>query len=155
MNALINAKQVVLANDGRLLKKSFLGTGWKFPPSFDIERKEVAMVSDEQDIEESLVIILNTSVGERIMRPDFGSKLNESVFDVINGITMEVLKDSIQSAILNFEPRVTLNDVLFNLEKEHEGVLEIELVYTIRSINIRTNIVFPFYFKEGTNVTGM
>lgn len=138
-----------------MAKKSFLGTGWKFPPSFDYERKEVAMVSDEQDIQESLVIILKTSIGDRIMRPDFGSKLNESVFDVINGITIEILRDSIQSAVLNFEPRVTLNDVLFNQEREHEGVLEIELDYTIRSINIRTNIVFPFYFKEGTNVVGM
>ena len=138
-----------------MAKKSFLGTGWKFPPSFDYERKEVAMVSDEQDIQESLVIILKTSIGDRIMRPDFGSKLNESVFDVINGITIEILRDSIQSAVLNFEPRVTLNDVLFNQEREHEGVLEIELDYTMRSINIRTNIVFPFYFKEGTNVVGM
>ena len=125
-------------------KKSFLGTGWKFPPSFDFDRGEVEMVSDEQDIKESLIIILTTSVGERIMKPKFGSTLNESVFKIINGITLELLKDSITMAILNFEPRVTLNNIDFNLERQSEGILNIELNYTIRAINIRTNIVFPF-----------
>jgi phage baseplate assembly protein W len=135
--------------------KSFLGTGWSFPPSFDRERGTVTMVSDEVDIRQSLEIILFTSVGERVMRPTFGSTLQESFFDAIDSVSIDIMKDAIDQAILNFEPRVTLNELEIETSDINDGVLKINLDYTIRGINVRTNIVFPFYFKEGTNILGM
>ena len=134
---------------------SFLGVGWSFPPSFDRERGTVAMVSDEMDIRQSLEIILFTSVGERVMRPTFGSTLQESFFDAMDSVSIDIMKDAIDQAILNFEPRVTLNEVAIEPSGINDGVLKINLDYTIRAINARTNIVFPFYFKEGTNIVGM
>ena len=50
--------------------KSFLGTGWSFPPEFN-PYGSVKKVSDEEDIRESLVILLSTSPGERIMQPTY------------------------------------------------------------------------------------
>lgn len=134
-------------------QKSFLGTGWAFPPSFNNKIGSNEMVSDEKDIEQSLRIILFTTLGERIMRPDFGSNLNDSVFESIDSVTLNTLEDNIRHAILEFEPRIALNKVSLEVKDIYDGVLNINIDYTISSINVRTNIVFPYYIKEGTNIT--
>ncbi len=134
---------------------SFLGKGWAFPPTFDKKSGANVMVSDERDIEESLKIILFTSYGERIMRPEFGSNISESVFDTMDSVTINTLTDNIEQAILEFEPRITLHDVFISSEEISEGKVYINLDYTVRTINVRTNIVFPFYFTEGNNIIDM
>ena len=73
----------------------------------------------------------------------------------MDGNTINELKTFVEQAVLQFEPRVTLHEVNIDTSEIYDGVLQIMLDYTIRKINVRTNIVFPFYFKEGTNVTGM
>jgi hypothetical protein len=135
--------------------KTFLGRGWSFPPTFDNKAGTNNMVSDAEDIVQSLKLILFTSYGERIMRPEFGSNLSDSVFDSIDSVTINTLSDNIRQAIVEFEPRVTLNDVEIKHEDVYDGKLDIKLDYTIRTINVRTNIVFPYYFKEGTNIADM
>jgi phage baseplate assembly protein W len=136
-------------------EESFLGIGWSFPPTFDKESGGVRMVKDEEDIAQSLRLILLTSYGERVMRPDYGSNLSSINFRSLDGNTVNELKSYVEQAVLQFEPRVTLHDVTVDTGQIYDGVLHVQLEYTIRKINIRTNIVFPFYFKEGTNVTGM
>ena len=133
--------------------KSFLGTGWGFPPTFNNKDGSVQMVSEEEDIKQSLKIILLTSYGERIMYPYFGSNLSEAVFDTMDSVTINTIKDNIQQAILEFEPRVSLNNVEVVIDDAYNGKLLITLDYTIRLINVRTNMVFPFYFMEGSNVS--
>jgi phage baseplate assembly protein W len=136
-------------------EKSFLGRGWSFPPSFNIKTGTNEMVSDEKDIEQSLKIILFTSYGERTMRPDFGSNLSDSVFDSVDSVTINTIEDNITQAVVEFEPRITLHNVVINSDEIYDGRLDIKLDYTIRTINVRTNIVFPYYFKEGTNISDM
>tara|TARA_B110000046_G_scaffold180886_1_gene212197 strand:- start:327 stop:746 length:420 start_codon:yes stop_codon:yes gene_type:complete len=135
--------------------KTFLGTGWSFPPTFDKHSKSVKMVGEEEDIVQSLRLILSTSYGERVMRPDFGSNLALLNFRSMDGNTVNELRTYVEQSVLRFEPRVTLHNVEVNQDEIYEGILRIKLDYTIRKINVRTNIVFPYYFKEGTNVTGM
>ncbi len=133
----------------------FLGRGWAFPPRFDFEKNTPVMVSEEEDIRESLRIILSTARGERIMNPKFGCELSSLVFDRIDSILLNRIKDSVSSAILNFEPRITLENIQIEVSNAFEGRVDLHLDYTIRKINVRTNIVYPFYFKEGTNVQNM
>ncbi len=136
-------------------EKSFLGRGWGFPPEFDESSKTLRMVSEEEDIAESLRIIIFTAPGERIMRPDFGCGIHYEVFSPVNSITLNKIQDAIEKAILEYEPRVTLNLVEIDDSNIYEdGELKILIDYTIRKINVRTNKVFPFYIKEGTNITG-
>ena len=136
-------------------EKSFLGVGWSFPPEFDNKTGTNTMVSEERDIEQSLKLILFTSYGERTMRPEFGSNLSESVFDSIDSVTVNTISDNIRQAIIEFEPRITLHNVEIDTADIYNGRLTIKLDYTIRTINVRTNIVFPYYFKEGTNIADM
>ncbi len=132
--------------------KSFLGTGWGFPPSFDKGSQTLRMVSDEEDISQSLYIILSTTTGERVMNPKFGCNLHQITFKNLDETTRQEIISIIQEAVLNYEPRVTLNEVEVDMKNALDGLVEVTLHYTIRTINVRTNIVYPFYLIEGTNV---
>ena len=134
------------------MDNAFLGTGWAFPPEFGPHAGQVKMVSREVDIRESLRILLSTSPGERVMQPTFGCGLRPRVFDSINQSTITLISDIIRRAILFFEPRITLDTIQVDTQQQYEGVLNIFLAYTIRSTNNRNNMVYPFYFKEGTDI---
>jgi uncharacterized protein len=132
-------------------ERSFLGQGWSFPPVFNKKNKKVDMVKEEEDIRQSLQILLSTRIGERVMRPDFGCNLDEMLFENLDITLKTYVTDLIESAILYFEPRIELNAVEIQPDNELEGVLMIHLIYTIRSTNTRNNFVYPFYKNEGTN----
>src|SRR6056297_3408899 len=136
-------------------RKTFLGIGWKFPPEFDKKSKSVTLVSEEQDIKESLFILMSTRPGERVLQPDYGCDLSVLNFESINEGLINTAKEIIHSAVLNFEPRIILEDVIVSTQRMYDGVLEISLEYTIRKTNKRNNIVYPYYLLEGTDVTGM
>lgn len=130
---------------------SFLGTGWNFPPEFS-KRGNVIMVSAEEDIRQSLLILLSTSPGERVMQPTFGCGLKTQVYENINESTVTILKDLIARAILFYEPRVILENIVTDISDAYEGKLNFTIFYTIISTNTRHNIVYPFYLREGTDV---
>jgi phage baseplate assembly protein W len=132
--------------------QSFLGTGWSFPPVFKKEGKNIITVSDEQDIAESVFILLNTTPGERIMRPEYGCGLKKLVFERHDSNFFAQLNHLIYYALLNFEPRINFIDAeVVNIDNL-DGLLYIKINYTIIITNTRHNIVFPFYLLEGTNI---
>jgi phage baseplate assembly protein W len=133
--------------------KSFLGTGWAFPPTFHDDRLTgVEMVKDAHDIKESLVILLNTNLGERIMLPEYGSDLQNYLFDLISNSKLHFLKNVIRTAILKFEPRITVNDIIIDQKDYQEGIIRVIIKYTVKSNNTRFNLVFPYYKMEGTDI---
>jgi len=135
-----------------LRKRSFLGTGWSFPPVFDNVNNRVRLVSEAEDIEESIRIILGTIPGERIMQPEFGCDLKKLVFEKIDTMLTAELNHLVYHALLEFEPRVNFISANIVSRKEADGVLHIEVSFSIVSTNTRHNIVFPFYLAEGTNI---
>ena len=131
---------------------SFLGTGWGFPPQFDNAPPAVGMLSNEDDIQSSLEILLSTRPGERVMRPDYGCNLDELVFEPLTTTFKTYIKDLIATAILYYEPRIDVNKIELEDDGELEGRILISIEYTIRSTNSRFNFVFPFYKQEGTDI---
>jgi len=134
------------------LHKSFLGTGWSFPPQFDNEGGSVEMLSDGEDIRSSLEILLSTRPGERVMLPNYGCNLDELLFEPLTTTMKTYVKDLIQTAILYHEPRIAVDKIELIDTEEMEGRILINIEYTIRSSNSRFNYVFPFYIQEGTEV---
>ena len=131
--------------------KSFLGVGWKFPPTFNRKSGSVMLVSEEEDIRESLWILLSTRKGERNMLPEFGCNLHHMAFENINGNTLAQLKEMIGTAIRQFEPRVTVNNIEVNTSGTIEGFLRIDIQYTINKSNQASNMVYPYYILEGAD----
>lgn len=131
---------------------SFLGTGWGFPPEFTRGGAQVGMVSDAQDIQQSLEILLSTQPGERVMREDFGCDLNSVAFDEMDQSLVNAITSVISNAILYYEPRIMLNDLLVSENKDQRGALFINIDYTIRNTNSRFNMVYPFYLDQATTL---
>lgn len=132
--------------------KSFLGTGWAFPPEFNKKAGEVGMLSDEADIQSSLEILLTTRPGERVMRPDYGCNLDELLFEPLTTTFKTYIKDLISTAILYNEPRIEVNNIDLDDTGELEGRILISIDYTVSATNTRFNFVYPFYKKEATEL---
>ena len=130
-------------------ENSFLGRGWSFPFQFSKEAKSAVMLSDEEDIRNSLEILLSTTVGERIMQPDYGCNLDILLFEPINLSLSTYIKDLVFNAIYLFEPRIQPEEVILSGNRE-DGIIELKVNYMIRATNARHNLVFPFYTGEAT-----
>lgn len=132
--------------------KSFLGTGWSFPPTFLKESANIALVSDEEDIKQSMQIYFNTKIGERIMRPEYGCVIHEHIFDRIDDSILDILSFELTQNIGQIEPRIIVDKIDSKKVDKDGGIIEINMIYTIISSNVRDNIVFPYYINEGTNI---
>jgi phage baseplate assembly protein W len=132
--------------------KTFLGTGWTFPPTFSKETSELLMLSDEADIQSSLEILLSTRQGERVMQHKYGCNLDEMVFEPLTTTFKTYIKDMIQTAILYYEPRIDVKKINLDDTRENEGVVLVIIEYVVRTTNSRFNFVYPFYKKEGTQL---
>ncbi|RAJ80139.1 hypothetical protein CLV59_105247 [Chitinophaga dinghuensis] len=133
------------------IDKSFLGTGWNFPPTFRREWYGVEMASGDDAVRNSLEIIVATITGERIMLPNYGCNLQPHVFDPMNVPTVAMIQKVVNDALVYNEPRIIVNSVVAT-PNEAEGRLDINVDYTIITTNTRYNYVFPFYMQEATNV---
>ncbi|MEH1993122.1 GPW/gp25 family protein [Nostoc sp.] len=129
---------------------SFLGTGWSFPPTFH-QDGTLEMVADEEDIVQSLEIILSTRPAERIMQPDFGCELSQFLFEEISQSTITGIRGTIFDALLYHEPRIDVEEINID-ESEIDGLLLISITYTVRVTNSRFNLVYPFYINEAQTV---
>lgn len=130
---------------------SFLGTGWKFPIQFTKTTGNVEMLSDEDDIQSSLHVLLLTRIGERIMQPSYGCNLDVLMFEAINESLIAYVRDLVFTAVYYYEPRINPEDVSVTAT-EDEGIVLVDVEYTIRTTNSRHNLVFPFYLDEGNLV---
>ncbi|MFL5773140.1 MAG: GPW/gp25 family protein [Flavisolibacter sp.] len=144
------------------IKKSFLGTGWNFPPTFHKEFWGVEMISDEPDIRSSLDILFSTDPGERVMQPLYGCALRKFVFEPMNVSTRTMMEKIIKDSLMYHEPRIIVETVQVGLpantdprlinQANTEGILPISIEYRVITTNTRYNYVFPFYYNEGTNL---
>ncbi|RLA26174.1 MAG: hypothetical protein DRQ62_00290 [Gammaproteobacteria bacterium] len=130
---------------------SFLGTGWSFPPSFTHHGNDVQMVSDAEDVHQSLDILLATRLGERVMLENYGCELSEFMFEEIDQSLLNNLSSLIENAITRHERRIKLDSVTITQSDALNGLLMIHMSYTIRTTNSRYNMVYPFYINEATN----
>ena len=134
--------------------KEFLGRGLKFPLQVDPKTGKLSLVEEDEDIRESIGIILRTSRGERVMRPDFGTDIMEYMFSPVSENMEDSLAVEVQEDLLYQEPRIRDVDVKVHRAEEPEGGVTVEVAYTIRSTNSRYNHVFPFYVTEGSEGGG-
>ncbi|MBF0383847.1 MAG: GPW/gp25 family protein [Magnetococcales bacterium] len=130
--------------------RSFLGTGWSFPPTFSRLNNGLNMVSDDQDIRESLWLLFSTSLGERILLPEYGSQIWKMVYQNLNNTLKHQIIEFIEQAIISWEPRINVDDITVEQDNHAEGVIQITVHYTIINTNTRNNLVYPFYILEGT-----
>jgi Bacteriophage baseplate protein W len=122
----------------------FIGRGWAFPLGV-APTGGVAMVERELEIAQAIHIILGTAPGERPMRPEFGCGIHDYVFAPGDGDTAGRVAHEVRVSLERWEPRIEVTDVVVAYDTVTEGVLYLDVRYTIRSSNNQRNLVFPFY----------
>ena len=127
-----------------------MGKGWKFPPEIDLRTGHFAFSSHEENIEESIRIILQTFLGERVMRPDFGTNTINYVFASSKEFAPQSLAYELQKALTLQEPRVEDVTVKGDEPDNINGSMVIHVAYTVRSTNNRYSMVYPFFLKGGS-----
>ena len=121
-----------------------VGTGWSFPPKIG-PQGGVALASDYNEIEQAIKIILLTSPGQRVMRPEFGCRVHELVFAPMNGETFAQAVRYVEDALEMWEPRITVMEVIVNPDPNQHGRLFIDIQYQLRATSDKRSLVFPFY----------
>ena len=74
---------------------------------------DVVAIRDEDAIKRSVKNIVFTTLGEKPFVPQFGSVINESLFDLNTELSEIRVSDEIRSSLLNFEPRI--DNVIVNV----------------------------------------
>ncbi|HEX2059902.1 MAG TPA: GPW/gp25 family protein [Thermoanaerobaculia bacterium] len=131
-------------------EKTFLGTGWVFPPTFSRRTGSVDTVGGDLDIHESLAILFSTSIGERVMLPTYGTDLWRLVFGTMTVTLQTEIGGAVRQAILMWEPRIDVLEVNVQADPSLGGTVLVEIDYVVRQTNSRSNFVYPFYLQEGT-----
>lgn len=126
------------------MQNEFVGAGWAFPLRTSMTGG-VALVSDEREIAEAIRLILGTSVGERPMRPDFGSRIHDFVFAEADSGTAIRLAAEVRLALRRWEPRIEVLSVEVSIDEVNRNLLYIDIRYLIKDENDERNLVFPFY----------
>ncbi|MCC8157033.1 MAG: GPW/gp25 family protein [Oscillospiraceae bacterium] len=134
--------------------KEFLGRGLRFPLQVDARTGKIAMVSEEEDIQEAIGILLCTGRGERVMRPEFGSNTMEYAFSPVSSAVVQGISYDISCQLAAQEPRITDVEVSCQQADPHTGAVIVQVSYTVRNTNNRYNHVYPFYITEGSEGGG-
>lgn len=125
----------------------FLGTGVAFPFSMDGGR--MRMAAGKTSIRESIFSILRTQRGERVMRPEFGAGLYELTFADNNTSTHTLVAETVRLALLEYEPRITVQNIQVVQDPDESTRLNIDISYTVITSNNVENVVYPFYLEGG------
>lgn len=121
----------------------FLGKGWAFPVNL-CSQDVIEISAGEKSIQEAIWIILATSPGERVMRPDFGCDIHRLVFSVMDAATIGRAVQEVRLALIRWEPRIDVLSVDTEIRGRGE-VLLINVHYRNRTTNNYFNLVYPFY----------
>ena len=126
--------------DGR----DFVGSGWSFPIRVNA-RGGIELSRQEQDVDESMLLILSTPVGQRRMRPRFGCAVHDLAFAPNNATTHGLIRHHVLEALALWEPRVEVLDVAVYADPDDGACLLVDIDYTLKVTNEQRNLVYPFY----------
>lgn len=126
------------------MSPDFIGAGWNFPLQVDAT-SGIALANQVRDIEQAIELILRTAPGERPMRPEFGCRIQDHVFSLTNEATAAAIANDVRSALEQWEPRISVEDVRVGFDQAELGAFYIDVGYRVRGDNDERNLVFPFY----------
>jgi phage baseplate assembly protein W len=129
------------------MAREFLGTGWRFPIMPD-GSGSLGYSSGDDNVEQSVHILLMTAVGDRLMRPTLGTRAERLVFAPGSVRYLRLLETSVREALRDFEPRVDVDSVVADLEPDDATRVTVSISYRVRQTNTRLNLVFPFYLGQ-------
>lgn len=133
------------------MDKSVLGAGISFPIGID-SGGGLSMSQDDENVAESVAIIIGTAPGERRMRPDFGCRIHDFVFHPASPATAALVSFYVRSALVRWEPRIEDVKVIAAPDPDQENRINVDISYRTRRSNTLRNMVFPFYLRREQDI---
>ena len=128
---------------------AFLGRGFNFPLRIDPTTGTFLLNEGDEDIRQSVYIIVMTKKNERAMMPDFGCNLHNYVFDLPDPAVINLMRQEVMDALVAWEPRIINIEVEIDTGDIANGRVILDISYTVRDTNNPDNLVFPYYLYEG------
>jgi phage baseplate assembly protein W len=122
-----------------------LGCGWALPV-FPSRTGALEYLHGAGKVRQSILTILETEPGERIMRPTFGCGLRRYLMKPNNAATRALIRRDVERALLAFEPRVRLQEVRVE-SGDDPALVFIQISYLHQRDGRKDNLVFPFYLE--------
>jgi uncharacterized protein len=123
---------------------SFIGRGFMWPLDVD-HTGAIALSSGVPDLDRSIEIVLMTAPGERLMRPQFGCRIWDLLFEPVTGNLLGLIAEAVREALAQWEPRIVVEDVKPEPDPDNQALVRIQVTYRVRATNDRRNLVYPFY----------
>lgn len=128
----------------------FLGKGIKYPFRFQSESGGIAVSTglslEHEHIRESILQILGTRLGERLMIPEFGSRLHELVFEQNDAVLKGLIRHYVFDAIKKWEKRAIVTGVSFEDTPQDidRNLLPVRITYRVIQSQVEGNLVYPY-----------
>ncbi len=123
---------------------TFIGKGFSWPLGVD-HTGSIALTHGVEDLDRSIRLVLLTAPGERVMRPKFGCRIWDLLFEPITPNLLGLIAEAVREAVGQWEPRVEVEQVTPIADGNDDGLVRIHVVYKVRATNDRRNLVYPFY----------
>lgn len=123
---------------------TFVGRGFSWPMQVD-HTGALRLSDDVEGLESSMRLVLMTAPSERLMRPQFGCRIWDLLFEPITANLLGQISEAVRQALAQWEPRVEVEDVTSTPDPDQDGMVRVLISYRVRSTNDRRNLVFPFY----------
>jgi phage baseplate assembly protein W len=109
-------------------KTNLFGQGLSFPPRVATDGR-LAWSVGEENVRESIRVILLTEPGERLMREEFGCGLRQYLFEPNTVATRQLIRESIINAIGRWEPRVAVDDVTVERDDSNPRLVAVNIFF--------------------------
>lgn len=120
-------------------KGALFGRGLKFPPRVGPGGR-VSWSEGEDNVRETIRILLMTRPGERLFLPDFGAGLDAALFEPNTVTTRETLKGRIEQTLQQWEQRISLDSVEVNADPEDAQTAIATIAYRLVATQARERI---------------
>jgi phage baseplate assembly protein W len=133
---------------------------WRFlHPDFDVPEElagfhvlasgRIAMAEEHVSIRQAILLLLSTSPGERVMRPDYGCELHRLIFSPNDDTTAGLAIHYVRRAVERWEPRVEILRLEAGRNEADSGQLDIALDYRVRTTQSSDRLTFPLDLSGG------
>lgn len=122
----------------------FVGRGFAWPLRVD-HTGAIAMTAGGADLDDAIRVVLLTAPGERLMRPAFGCRIWDLLFEPVTANLLGLIREAVRDALAQWEPRIEVTSVEPVQDEVYSGLVRIAIAYRVRATNDRRNLVYPFY----------
>ena len=123
---------------------TFIGRGFFWPLQVN-HTGSIRLTDGPADLDRSMAVVLATAPGERVMRPQFGCRIWDLLFEPVTANLLGLMAQAVRDALAQWEPRVTVEQVDPVPDADDGALIVINVTYRVKATNDRRNLVYPFY----------